>query len=143
MPFLSCLFSPSTPYQLPSEIAANDSAERFSKQLGVDVYLGSAKFLDKRTVEVNGQKLTFARCTIATGGSPRLPKIDGIDKLFHEWHSKSDDAAAILTNESIFNLVDLPPRLGIIGNGKEETYTSIFLLLTPIQKTITGRLFED
>lgn len=100
------------------DIAHNDSAERFASKLGVDVYLGHAKFLDKNTVEVNGQKLTFARCTIATGGSPRLPDVSGIKELFEAYHKKEERAPTIVTNESIFNLTELPPRFAAIGNGE-------------------------
>jgi len=32
--------------KIRAEISGNDSAERFQKQLGVDVYLGHARFLD-------------------------------------------------------------------------------------------------
>uniref|UniRef100_A0A7S3A396 DEP domain-containing protein n=1 Tax=Rhodosorus marinus TaxID=101924 RepID=A0A7S3A396_9RHOD len=103
--------------RLRADIAHNDSAERFASKLGVDVYLGHAKFLDKNTVEVNGQKLTFARCTIATGGSPRLPDVSGIKELFEAYHKKEEGAPTIVTNESIFNLTELPPRFAAIGNG--------------------------
>mmetsp|Transcript_8578 Transcript_8578/g.38246 ORF Transcript_8578/g.38246 Transcript_8578/m.38246 type:complete len:703 (-) Transcript_8578:455-2563(-) len=103
--------------RLRADISVNDSAERFASKLGVDVYLGEAKFIDKNTVEVNGQKLTFAKCTIATGGSPRLPNLSGIKELFEAYHRKEPEAPTIVTNESIFNLTELPKRFAVIGNG--------------------------
>lgn len=61
--------------KIRAEISENDSANRFSKTLGVDVFLGQAKFLDKNTIEVNGQRLTFLKAVIATGGRPNVPDV--------------------------------------------------------------------
>lgn len=41
--------------KLRAEIAVHDSAESFSKQHGVDIILGAAKFIDANTIEVNGK----------------------------------------------------------------------------------------
>mmetsp|Transcript_10199 Transcript_10199/g.18745 ORF Transcript_10199/g.18745 Transcript_10199/m.18745 type:complete len:631 (-) Transcript_10199:112-2004(-) len=90
--------------KLRAKIAPVDSAERYSK-LGVDVFQGSGKFISKDTVEVNGQKLKFARAVIATGGRARVPDIPGILDVPY------------LTNATIFNLTELPPVLGVIGGG--------------------------
>lgn len=64
-----------------AEIAENDSVERFHKFMGVDTYLGNAKFVGKNQVEVNGQTLTFKKCTIATGGRPYIPPIPGLNSV--------------------------------------------------------------
>ena len=40
--------------RIRAEISENDSAERFHKFLGVDTFLGDAKFVGKNQVEVNG-----------------------------------------------------------------------------------------
>lgn len=42
-----------------ASIAYNDSADRFSTKFGVDVFLGHAKFLNKNTIDVNGQQLLY------------------------------------------------------------------------------------
>ena len=52
--------------KLRSDISPHDSAERF-QGLGIDVFLGSAKFTGPDTIEVNGQELKFARAVVATG----------------------------------------------------------------------------
>src|SRR5512140_421110 len=52
---------------LRAGIAQHDSAERF-KGLGVDVYLGEGHFVAPDAVEVEGQRLTFSRALIASGG---------------------------------------------------------------------------
>lgn len=90
--------------RLRAEISDHDSAERFAG-LGVDVFVGRARFVDRDAVEVNGARLEFARAVIATGGSPAVPAIDGLAEV------------PFLTNASVFNLTRLPPRLGIIGGG--------------------------
>ena len=78
--------------KIRAEISENDSVERFHKFLGVDTFLGEAKFVGKNQVQVNGQVLTFLKCTIASGGRPFIPNIEGLDKIpFH-------------TSETIFNL---------------------------------------
>ena len=91
--------------RLRAGISPVDSAERFSKELGVDVFIGRARFTGKNTVEVNGQTLTFAKAVIASGGSAAIPPIEGLAE------------APYLTNANVFNLTELPKRLGVIGAG--------------------------
>ena len=91
--------------RLRATIAPNDSAARFTNQLGVDVFIGRAQFTGKNTVEVNGKTLSFSKAVIATGGTAAIPNIPGL----HD--------APYLTNATIFNLTQLPARLGVIGAG--------------------------
>mmetsp|Transcript_4592 Transcript_4592/g.6135 ORF Transcript_4592/g.6135 Transcript_4592/m.6135 type:complete len:646 (-) Transcript_4592:91-2028(-) len=91
--------------RLRADISPNDSASRFTKEIGVDVFQGTAKFISKNEVEVDGKVLKFSKCILAMGGRPKLPPIPGIDTV------------NVLTNVSIFNLTKLPPRLGVIGAG--------------------------
>jgi pyruvate/2-oxoglutarate dehydrogenase complex dihydrolipoamide dehydrogenase (E3) component/uncharacterized membrane protein YdjX (TVP38/TMEM64 family) len=85
-------------------ISHHDSAERF-KNLGVDVFLGHAKFTGLRTVEVNGKTLRFRRAVIATGARAVHPRLKGLDE------------AGFLTNETVFSLTERPNRLAVIGGG--------------------------
>lgn len=87
-----------------ADISPADSAKRFT-DLGVDVFIGDAKFVDSSQVEVAGQKLEFKRAVIATGARAAAPPIPGLDSVPY------------LTNETIFSLTELPMRLGIIGAG--------------------------
>ncbi|MCI0748575.1 MAG: mercuric reductase [Verrucomicrobia subdivision 3 bacterium] len=89
---------------LRAGISKHDSATRFRK-LGVDVFLGQASFVDKETIEVGARKLRFRRAVIATGGRPAHPKIRGLSE------------AGFLTSETVFNLIELPARLAVIGGG--------------------------
>jgi pyruvate/2-oxoglutarate dehydrogenase complex dihydrolipoamide dehydrogenase (E3) component len=89
---------------LRAGIAPHDSAERF-RGLGVDVFLGEGRFVAPDAVEVVGQRLTFARALIATGGRPAVPELPGLAE------------AGYLTHESVFTLTALPPRLVVLGGG--------------------------
>lgn len=85
-------------------IAPHDSVERFEK-LGAKVILGSGKFVDKNTMQI-GQTLIKSRYfVIATGSSPTLPQIPGLDSI------------PTYTNETIFSLTETPQHLIIIGGG--------------------------
>lgn len=86
-------------------IAPADSAERFTG-LGVRVIKGHAKFKDRRTVIVGDQfEIRARRFVIATGSKPAVPPIPGLD------------TGPYLTNETIFDLKQLPARLIIVGAG--------------------------
>lgn len=91
--------------RIRAQISENDSAKRFSTTLGVDVYMGNAKFTGRNTVEVNGKTLTFNKACIATGGRPNIPQIEGIDQV--PYH----------TSDSIFNLTSQPKNIVIVGGG--------------------------
>ncbi|WP_136809276.1 FAD-containing oxidoreductase [Desulfosediminicola flagellatus] len=91
--------------KLRARISPVDSAARFSSQLGVDMFQGRAVFTGKNSVMVNGKTLKFAKAVIATGGTAAIPKIPGLE------------VARYQTNSSIFNITELPKRLGVIGAG--------------------------
>lgn len=90
--------------RLRADISDDDAAARF-RDRGVDVYIGDARFTGWRTVDVGGQMLTFRKAVIATGARAAVPAIDGIEETGY------------LTNETVFELVDLPSRLVVIGGG--------------------------
>ena len=90
--------------RLRSIISHHDSARRF-QNLGVDVFLGAAAFVDRRTVEVAGATLNFNKAVVATGSRAARPSIEGLE------------AAGYLTNETVFNLTERPQRLLVIGGG--------------------------
>lgn len=69
----------------------------------VTVLHGNARLLDPHTVEVNGQHIRAEHILIATGGTPYLPSIPGIEH-------------AITSNE-VFDLPQLPKRVLIVGGG--------------------------
>ena len=63
-------------------IAPNDSVERFTG-LGVRVIQAEGRFKDDRTVEAGGHEIQARRFVIATGSSPTLPPIEGIEDVPH------------------------------------------------------------
>jgi pyruvate/2-oxoglutarate dehydrogenase complex dihydrolipoamide dehydrogenase (E3) component len=91
--------------RIRAEISTHDSAERFSKELGVDLFFGSAKFVGRDSIEVDGKRLKFKRAALCTGARAAAPTIPGIEKIGY------------LTNENVFWLTELPKRLAVIGGG--------------------------
>jgi pyruvate/2-oxoglutarate dehydrogenase complex dihydrolipoamide dehydrogenase (E3) component len=85
-------------------IAPNDSVERF-ESLGVKVIKAEGRFIDERTLEAGGHRISARRFVIATGSSPVIPPIPGIDSV------------EALTNETIFDLEHRPDHLVIVGGG--------------------------
>lgn len=90
--------------RLRAGISPHDSAQRF-RELGIDVFLGSGRFTSAQTIEVGGENLHFAKAVIATGARAAAPPIAGLKDVPY------------LTNENVFNLTQLPGRLGVIGAG--------------------------
>ncbi len=72
---------------------------------GVDVFLGPGRFTSGDSLDVDGTTLRFRKAVIATGARPDTPPIPGLAD------------AGFLTNENIFDLTRLPPRLLVIGGG--------------------------
>jgi pyruvate/2-oxoglutarate dehydrogenase complex dihydrolipoamide dehydrogenase (E3) component len=91
--------------RIRARISRHDSAARFRDELGVDVFLGDARFSGTDTVAVAGKTLRFKRAVIATGARAAHPEIPGLRE------------AGFLTNETVFTLTELPPRLAVIGGG--------------------------
>ena len=90
--------------RLRAHVSHHDSARRL-RNLGVDVFLGEAAFVDRRTVEVDGATLEFKKAAVATGSRAAHPPIEGLEE------------AGYLTNETVFNLTARPRRLLVIGGG--------------------------
>ena len=72
---------------------------------GVDVYFGDARFVGVDALTVGGTKLRFDKALIATGARPNTPSIPGLAQ------------AGYLTNENVWDITRLPPRLLVIGGG--------------------------
>lgn len=104
---------PSAPFdharKVIAAIAPHDSQERF-EGLGARVIRHAAHFIGSRTVRVQGddalhEDITARRIVIATGASPAIPPIKGLDQVPY------------LTNETFFELTAPPPHLLILGAG--------------------------
>ena len=90
--------------RLRAGISKHDSAKRFRDQ-GIDVFFGQASFGGPRSVRVGEIDLEFSKACIATGTRAHIPPIPGLKE------------AIPLTNETVFSLTELPPRLAVIGAG--------------------------
>ena len=94
--------------KLRARISHHDSAHRY-KSLGVDVYIGEARFANAEAVEVVGPAgdriVRFAKAAICTGARASAPPIPGLPE------------AGYLTNETVFSLTERPSRLAVIGAG--------------------------
>ena len=91
--------------RLRSGISVNDSAGRFSKELGVDVFLGEASFTGPDTVGVDGKELKFKKAVITSGARAFELPIEGLADT------------GFLTNETVFSLTERPSRMAVIGAG--------------------------
>jgi pyruvate/2-oxoglutarate dehydrogenase complex dihydrolipoamide dehydrogenase (E3) component len=85
-------------------IAATETDEVFARE-GVDVVHGWATFRSAHEIDVDGRKLRASHIIVATGSRPAVPPIDGLDGV------------DVLTNETIFDLDDLPGSLAVLGGG--------------------------
>ena len=74
-------------------------------EYGIDLIHGEAKFVDENTVEVDGKRLSAKRFLIATGASPSIPTISGLDEVDY------------LTSTDLLELKKVPKRLTVIGSG--------------------------
>lgn len=90
--------------ELVSELR-NQKYVNLIDEYGFDLIEGEAKFVDESTVEVNGKKLSAKRFLIATGASPSLPPISGMEEVDY------------LTSTSLLELKKVPKRLTVIGSG--------------------------
>jgi pyruvate/2-oxoglutarate dehydrogenase complex dihydrolipoamide dehydrogenase (E3) component len=85
-------------------IAPHDSEERFTG-LGVRVIRDWARFTSPTEVATAAHRIRARRVVLATGSSPMVPPIPGLDTVPY------------LTNETIFEQRDCPRHLLIVGGG--------------------------
>lgn len=85
-------------------IEPHDSVERYSG-LGVDCLAGHARLISPWKVEVDGKVISAEKIIIATGASPIVPPIPGLEQMDP------------LTSENLWQLENLPLRLLIVGGG--------------------------
>ena len=91
-------------HETVEHIAATEDADVLESE-GITVIEGRARLVGGKTVEVNGSRLTAENIVLATGSRPVTLPIEGLDGVDH------------LTNENIWDLDELPERLGVVGGG--------------------------
>ncbi|NNE78956.1 MAG: FAD-dependent oxidoreductase [Silicimonas sp.] len=85
-------------------IEPNDSEERF-EGFGVHVIREYGRFISPTEVQAGERVIEARRIVIATGSSPFVPPIPGVDEV------------TFYTNETIFDLRERPDHLLVIGGG--------------------------
>ena len=70
---------------------------------GVTLVNGYGKFINNRTIEVNGEHYTADHILIATGGAPTIPNIPGAE------HG--------IDSNGFFELTEQPKRVAVVGAG--------------------------
>lgn len=75
------------------------------KKLGIETLEAEAHFVDPHTIQANGQQIKAKKTVIATGSSPVIPKIEGLE------------GTPYLTNETVFDLKEPPKSMIVIGGG--------------------------
>ncbi|MEM6650266.1 MAG: FAD-dependent oxidoreductase, partial [Pseudomonadota bacterium] len=91
-------------HKVIAAIEPNDSQERF-EGFGCTVIRERAHFVGPRTVQAGDTTIEAKHIVVATGSSPFVPPIPGLDEVPY------------LTNEVLFDQTELPDHLLIIGGG--------------------------
>jgi len=79
--------------------------EKLVDDYSFELICGEAKFVDEQTVEVGGRIITAGSFLIATGASPLIPDIPGLENIDY------------LTSTSALQLQEVPNRVAVIGSG--------------------------
>jgi anti-anti-sigma factor len=91
-----------------------DLPETFER-IGITMISGTASFVDSHRIKMNGRTLSARKFIIATGTSPFIPPIEGLEYINY------------LTNETLYQLDELPGSLIILGGGVDGLeYASAF-----------------
>ncbi len=81
----------------------NDWYGNYLTDSDIDLISGTAKFVDAKTVEVNGEHYTADHIVVAPGGVPSVPDTPG--------------AELGITSDGFFALTEQPKRVAVVGAG--------------------------
>ena len=85
-------------------VEPHDSVERY-QGLGVDCISGKATLVSPWEIEVSGRKISARHIVLATGATPHIPSIPGLEQTEY------------LTSDTLWELGELPKRFLILGGG--------------------------
>lgn len=95
-------------------IYEKDLPETF-EEIGIHVLHGTAAFVDRHHIEVDGRRISSEKFILATGTRPLVPPIPGLREIDY------------LTNENLYELEQLPRSILILGGGVDGfEYASAF-----------------
>ncbi|WP_336328777.1 dihydrolipoyl dehydrogenase [Halovenus sp. HT40] len=84
---------------------ADGMEERYREKENLTMYNDEAVFVDERTVEVGGERVSGEKVVVAAGSRPLVPPIDGLDSVDY------------LTSADALYLREQPDSLVIMGGG--------------------------
>jgi pyruvate/2-oxoglutarate dehydrogenase complex dihydrolipoamide dehydrogenase (E3) component len=90
--------------RIVEEVRSHEDPAALAK-MGVETLTGTAIFKNPHVLVVNGEEIFGKTIVVATGSSPFIPPIKGLDRVPY------------LTNETIFDLKEIPSSLTVIGGG--------------------------
>jgi mercuric reductase len=85
--------------------SSGDARRRNLREHGINLFDGSARFLDSRTIAVGERRLQADNVLLALGSLPAEPPIEGLRKV------------GALTNETALELDEVPGSMLVIGAG--------------------------
>jgi mycothione reductase len=83
----------------------HDSAVRYRRENGIDVYLERAHFVGPKRLQVGEDVLESERFVLAAGARPFIPPISGLDGVDY------------YTSDNLMRIESLPASLAVVGGG--------------------------
>jgi mycothione reductase len=84
---------------------AHESAVAHRRANGIDVFLGEARFVGPKALQVGGDELRAERFVLAAGSRPRIPPIQGLADVSY------------VTSDTVMRLDTLPRSMLVLGGG--------------------------
>ncbi|MCO6412894.1 MAG: glutathione-disulfide reductase [Thiogranum sp.] len=81
----------------------NDWYHTYLADSNIDEIVGEARFVDAKTIDVDGQRYSADHIVVAPGGAPQIPDTPG--------------AELGITSDGFFELERLPRRVAVVGSG--------------------------
>ena len=88
----------------------------------ITLYKGTGRFVEDKTLEVNGEQFSAETVVIAAGTRPFVPDIPGIGDIAH------------FTSDDVMRLPEQPGRMVIIGGGNIAAEMGHFFLEAPVPR---------
>jgi mycothione reductase len=82
-----------------------DLAVQLRRAHGVDVFLGEARFLEPKVLQVGDDELRAEHFVLATGSRPAIPPVPGLAQVPY------------LTSNTVMRVDELPASMAILGGG--------------------------
>jgi len=119
----------------------NSGVRGLLKQNGVEVVQGFGEVLDPHTIVVGGERISADHLIIATGSSPAILPIPGLQEAL--------ESGAAVTSTGALTFKEVPQRLVIVGGGVvgmefAALFSSLGSQVTVLEKfTVLGSLDQD